>query len=769
LHFVVQAGPVLFSDIKRFGPNKTACRRPTSPAQGSPGEQVLRENIMKKACVVLMALAILLPGRIRAQSEYHQHVAFDNSLTDKSYYYSQGSFVTPSELELVDGKFPVEDTRCTSPPNCLRLKWRSLSGGDWQISLNLAKFYRNVDFSGSELSFWAYSDKELPSDSSPRVYLNDVSGRGTPSILLTGPLTKLPAQKWVRIRLPFDSFRGLYKSTAEESFNARRLAKITIVQGLDDGEVHTLYIDDVKVADATTDDQQAPAKPSGLSAIGYDRHIDLTWKRNKGAGPLYYKIYRSLNGNTYEPIGIQKGHLTRFEDFLGESGKTVFYKISAVDMNYNESALSSETKAATRAMTDEELLTMVQEACFRYYWEAAHPVAGMAIEILPGDENLVALGSSGFGIMALVVGAERGFITREQCAERMLKIVRFLAKADRFHGVWPHFLDGRTGKVIPYFGRYDDGGDLVETAFLMQGLLVARQYFNRDTKAESEIRDTITGFWKSVEWDWYRKEPSSDFLFWHWSPDHGFHIGHPLVGWNETMIVYLLAIASPTHAVPASMYHTGWAGQSTIAVRYRRDWSRTTQGDHYLNGNTYYGIKLDVGEGTGSNLFFTHYSFLGFDPRNKRDRYTNYFKNNRNLALINQAYAIANPRKRKGFGDNSWGFSAGINAGGGPTPASDNGTITCTAALSSFPYTPEESMKALKHFYRDLGGKLWGIYGFSDGFNATENWFEDVNMGLNQAPIVVMIENYRSGLVWKLFMSNPEIEPALKAIGFEKD
>jgi hypothetical protein len=372
--------------------------------------------------------------------------------------------------------------------------------------------------------------------------------------------------------------------------------------------------------------------------------------------------------------------------------------------------------------------------------------------------------------MALLVGVERGFITREQGVERLLKITRFLAKADRFHGAFPHFLDGRTGKTIARFGNYDDGGDLVETSFLIQGLLSARQYFNRDTPDEREIQKTITSLWRSVEWDWYRQTSDSNILYWHWSPDHGFYLNHPLIGWNETMIVYLLAIASPTHPIPASMYYSGWAGQSERAVQYRRWWSRTKQGDHYTNGNTYYGIKLDVGEGNGSDLFFTHYSFLGFDPRDKKDPYTNYFKNNRNIALISHAYAIANPGKYAGYGDNSWGRSAGINASGGRVePRDDNGTITCTAALSSFPYTPVESMKALKHFYRDLGGQLWGSYGFRDGFNLSEDWFEDVYMGLNQAPIVVMIENSRDGLVWKQFMSNPEIKPALDRIGFHSD
>lgn len=719
---------------------------------------------------VLFALTIIVPGVCRAQSSYEHHVAFDNSLTDRSHYYSQGSVVSPSELELAEEKFPVEVARFVSPPNSLRLKWRSMSGGDWQLSLNLRRRHASVDYAGDTLSFWCYSDSEIAADQSPLINLRDDNGTGTPSIRLIGTLEKIPARTWIRVRLPFKLFVPVPRWTRDAQFDPRKLNTITFVQGLDDRQPHTLYIDEIQVGDATPDDAKPPAAPIGLVAKAYDRHVDLTWQRNDAPDLQHYKIYRSFDGQTYIPIGIQKNYLNRYVDFLGSSGRTAHYKISAVDEHYHESPLSSAISATTRQMTDDELLTMVQEACFRYYWEAAHPAAGMALEILPGDQNLVALGASGFGIMALVVGVERGFITRAEGVERLLKITRFLAKADRFHGVWPHFLDGRTGKVIPYFGKYDDGGDLVETAFLIQGLLAARQYFDRPTEAERGIRDTITELWRAVEWDWYRKDREGDFLYWHWSPNHGFYINHPLIGWNETMIIYLLAIASPTHPVPASMYHTGWAGQSEAAVKYRRGWGRTKEGDHYVNGNSYYGIKLDVGVGNGSELFFTHFSFMGFDPRHKKDRYTNYFRNNRHIALISHAYSVENPRKFIGYGDNAWGRSAGINAGGGRAyPRDDNGTINSMASLASFPYTPEESMKALKHFYRDLGGKLWGIYGFRDGFNLTENWFEDVYMGLNQAPIVVMIENHRTGLVWKHFMSNPEIEPALKAIGFEKD
>jgi hypothetical protein len=703
-----------------------------------------------------------------AQS-YDHHVVFDNSLPSGSLYASRTQVVAPSQLDVIDGKIPVDDSHFISPPNALRLKWQSAQGGEWGAGLEVHNNYGRIDFDGDSLVYWIYSEDELTPGSSPRVSLRDSNGQGAPDQLLIGDLKVLPAKKWVHVAISFRAFSSPTKDTSDREFDPRKLNGIYIFQGLDDNKPHTVYIDEISVETAAAP-TKAPVTPTGLAARGYDRHVELSWRRETGPGLRYYKIYRSLDGKDFQPVGIQKDHLNRYEDFLGASGKTAHYKISTVGKNYQESPLSSEVSSSTREMTDDELLTMVQEGCFHYYWDGAHPNAGMAIEITPGDENLIALGSSGFGIMAITVSVDRGFITREQGIERMQKITKFLEKADRFHGVWPHFLDGRTGKVNPYFGKYDDGGDLVETAFLVQGLLTARQYFNRETPQERELRDRITRMWREVEWDWYRQKPDSDFLYWHWSPDYGFHINHPLVGWNETMIIYLLAVASPTHPVPPSMYYTGWAGQSDRAVEYRRAWSRTTDGDHYANGHSYYGYKVDVGEGSGAELFFTQFSFFAFDPRDKHDKYTNYFKNNRNIALAAHAYAMDNPLKFKGYGDNAWGRSAGVNvAGGRSLPRDDNGTLNIMASLGCFPYTPEESMKALKHFYRDLGDKLWGIYGFRDGYNESENWYQDVYMALNQAPIVVMIENQRTGLVWNTFMKNPEIQPMMDEIGFVKE
>ena len=482
-----------------------------------------------------------------------------------------------------------------------------------------------------------------------------------------------------------------------------------------------------------------------------------------------FVIYRSLDGKNFEPIGIQLPGTNRYSDFLGKSGVTAAYKVAASDQQYHLSPLSTAASASTREFNDGELLTMLQEACFHYYWEGADPSSGMPRENIPGDDRIVATGASGFGIATLVVGVDRGFITREQGVERLTKIVGFLEHAQRYHGAWSHYMNGGTGQTMPVFGMFDNGGDLVETSFLMEGLLVARQYFHGTSAAEQDLYRRISKLWETVEWDWYRTDPKSDFIYWHWSPEWAQQIHHPLIGFNEVMITYLLAMSSPTHGVPVDMYYSGWASQSQVAIGYRGGWSGANNGDHYGNGHTYYGIKLDVGVGTGGPLFFTHYSYIGFDPHSLHDRYTSsYFENNRNIALINRAYSIANPKHFQGYGPNAWGLTASDGPEGyvphAPDDNDDRGTLTLTGALASFPYTPDASMAAFKHYYRDLGGQLWDIYGPRDAFDPGRNWISPIYMGLNQAPITVMVENYRTGLVWKNFMSNPEITEMLRKL-----
>jgi hypothetical protein len=723
--------------------------------------------------VIATLLFLISAPQGAAQTSYYRHIFFDNGPRTSTYYYSSGKAVEPSTLEVLDKKLPLDSGVFFTPPNSLRISWRSNAGGSWAAQIKVLEFRdREILFEGDTLSFWLYSEEAIAASAVPGLRLHDTN-RGFSEVIRVGEFSgNIPAKKWTRVRIPFARIRG----GSVTSFDAHRLGSMIFEQGAADSAPHTLFVDEVRIetasksaADAKSDE---PA-PTNLQARGYERHVDLTWdipqahlEDNPALGRFI--IYRSFDGSNFQPIGMQTPGVYRYTDFLGRVGQKTYYQVVASDENYRESAPSGFASAATRSMTDDELLAMLQEACFRYYWEGAHPDSGMIRENLPGDDRIVATGASGFGIMALVVGVERGFITREQGVERLDRITTFLEKAPRYHGAWSHFMDGRTGQSLPVFDVIDNGGDLVETAFLIEGLLTARQYFNRSTPQETAIAKRITHLWETVEWDWYRKSPDGDALYWHWTPEWSWYINHRLTGFNETMIVYLLAIASPTHGVAPELYYTGWAGQSEAATHYRKGWSGSSQGEHYANGNTYYGIKLDVGVGSGGPLFFAHYSYLGFDPHSLTDLYTNYFRNNRNLALINRAYAIDNPGKHKTYGVDAWGITASDGPRGyvpeAPNPQDDRGTLAPTGALASFPYTPEASMAAFKHFYRDLGSRLWGIYGPIDACNLDDDWWSPIYMGLNQAPITVMVENYRSGLVWKLFHSNPEIQTMLKKL-----
>ncbi|WP_423736444.1 glucoamylase family protein [Chitinophaga caseinilytica] len=405
-------------------------------------------------------------------------------------------------------------------------------------------------------------------------------------------------------------------------------------------------------------------------------------------------------------------------------------------------------KIPRQQLGDTALVTLVQQRTFNYFWKFAHPVSGLAPERTTTPDT-VTIGGSGFGVMAILVGIERKFITRDEGLDRMLKIVNFLLKADHYHGIWPHWMHGATGKTVP-FSRRDDGGDLVESAFMWQGLLCVRQYFDRDVPKERELRDKIGWMWSEAEWSWYT-QGGQDVLYWHWSPNQGWAMNHAVRGYNECLIAYVLAASSPTYPVSPRVYHQGWAVNN-----------------HFLNGRQFYGITLPLGFPYGGPLFFAHYSFLGLDPRGLKDQYADYWEQNKAHTLINRQYCIDNPKQFKGYGPDCWGLTASDNHEfyNAHSPTNDLGVITPTAALSSFPYTPEYSMQAMRYFYDKLGDRLWGEYGFYDAFNETVNWFDYQYLAIDQGPIVVMIENYRSGLLWRLFMSCPEVKTGLRRLGF---
>lgn len=486
----------------------------------------------------------------------------------------------------------------------------------------------------------------------------------------------------------------------------------------------------------------AEVKPSSVDAA-----VQLREKNNSAAVAFNASLENSGRTIVIQPAGSLKS-FTEYtvavtKALQSESGAM----LGTAAMITLITGLDSSDKFARIAA--EELLTLVQRQTFKYFWDFAHPVSGMARE-RNSSGDVVTSGGTGFGVMAIVAAVHRGFISRAEAVAHLNKMVDFLLNsADRFHGAFPHWLNGATGETVP-FSEKDDGADLVETSFLIQGLLTARQYFDGAGAEEMQFREGVNQIWNDVEWNWFTN--NENILFWHWSPNFDWQMNHRIRGWNECLVTYVLAASSPDHAISKEVYDLGWASAGGIA-----------------NNNTYYGRTLPLGPPQGGPLFFAHYSFLGIDPRGLTDVYADYWEQNTNHTLINYSYCVSNPKDYFGYSEDVWGLTASDNRTGysAHSPTNDLGVITPTAALSSFPYTPERSMRALEFFYYKLGDRIWKEFGFTDAFNLSEKWFAGSFLAIDQGPIIVMIENYRSGLLWEQFMSCPEIKTGMLGLGFQ--
>lgn len=439
-----------------------------------------------------------------------------------------------------------------------------------------------------------------------------------------------------------------------------------------------------------------------------------------------------------------------------------FLSCGSKEQNQNE---EDNTKPSTEKLTDEQLLDSVQKQTFKYFWDYAEPNSGLARERYhpdgnypENDSNIVTTGGSGFGLMALVAGIDRGYVSKEEGVKRLDKIADFLAKADRFHGAWSHWIDGNTGKVKP-FGTKDNGGDLVETSFLVSGFITVREYLKTGNEKEKAVAAKYDALWKGVDWQWYTN--NKNVLYWHWSPSYAWEMNFPLEGYNECLITYILAASSPTHTIDAKAYHEGWARSGGI-----------------VSSKTKYNLPLILkhngAEEFGGPLFWAHYSYVGLDPNQLSDKYANYWDLNVNQTKINYQYCVENPKKIAGYGPEYWGLTAsysrnpdgsiGYNA---HMPSNDQGVISPTAAISSIVYTPKESITFIRNLYENHKEETWGNAGFYDALSLGNKWVAKRYLAIDQGPEVVMIENYRSGLLWKLFMNAPEVKQGLKKLEFK--
>ena len=712
---------------------------------------------------------LALAGSSEADSGYsgpkgHDYVIFDSYPLTGAYLYSKTESTGNSWVDNLSGKLPIRSEPAYTPGSSIELTFVSSPGGSWKARL-IRHLLRGLDDwdngvfiqtkptpykTPSFLQFRLLAANTKPSEM-PKVALFLKGDKSISSIDIGRFLSPPDNNSWMLARIPLTEFKDSPITASEQ------VQGIVFEQGSADGVEHKLFIDQVELRAALEPKFSKDVKPTLIEAKGYERHVDLKWDKITDEGVIGTIIERSTDGVNFIPVGYKPRNMSRFADFVGERFGNYKYRICFLANDGSRSNYSAVQSGTTRAFNDNELLDMVQEACARYYWDGGEEFSGMTLESIPGDPHMIATGASGFGIMSLVVAADRSFIPRKDVAQRIQKILTFLEKEDRFHGAMAHYYNGKTAHPILFFGPDDNGGDLVETSFLMQGLLTARQFFDGDSSEEKNIRERITKLWQDVEWNWYRSPADSPYLVWHWSPTVDYKINHKLIGWNESMITYLLAIASPGHPVPPELYYSGWASQEKSAQEYRGN----AAGKMYSNGETFYGQKLDVGGFTGGPIFFIHYNFMGMDPHGLKDKYTEYFDNSKSIARINLRYCQANPAHHHGYGDDGWGLSASDGPFGynpdEPRADGDKGKLTPTGALASMPYLPPEAMAALKNYYRNQGSFLWGEYGFRDAYSLDEHWVNDLYMGLNQGPMVVMIENYRTGRPWKLFGSNPEI------------
>jgi hypothetical protein len=497
--------------------------------------------------------------------------------------------------------------------------------------------------------------------------------------------------------------------------------------------------------------------------------VDLSWAP-QGEGTRY-EIRRAPSAQgPWSTLQNPTPEFRRFSDFIGKPGERYFYQVRAMKAGKSNAVplvdWSEPMEATTLPYDRDKLMNDEQEAAVRFYVDEALPASGLSPEGRPGwGPTITAIGASGMGIENIIVGVERGFIPRQEGLDLILRQLRFLdTKAEKQKGAFGHWMDDGSGEIKPFMNP-GTSVDLVETAFLIEGVIIAREYFKGDTPEEKELREIANRLSANVEWDKFmaraEKDPSNPkktnwvhetnapVMIWHWHPVDGFS-DVPVKGFNEALMCYLLGIGSETHPINPQSYYEGWMDPQRGLGKARED----------------FGIKHSLGYGVGWPLFFAHYTFIGYDPKQVSYDGKSYFDHFVDACRIQQLYAKSRAGEFKGF-DTLWGQAASLYPKGyrpnEPGPR-DDGTIASTAALSSMPYLPEAVIPCMESMYLNYGDRLWGPYGFYNAINPTQNWVGQKYIGIELGPIAPMIENYRSGLFWKLFMQSPEARRAAKKI-----
>lgn len=670
---------------------------------------------------------------------YDQGIVNKSSLGESSF-----EFTHPPGLPQYNDKMPCSTTAYKGSTS-LKFNYTSAENGNWRVTIYRSD-WSTADISGLDsLSFFIFSENEFPASALPLLGFRAVNKNGSGDVnsqlfSLENYNENIPAGEWKKVKFPLSV---LFNDTESSDLDLTLVKGIIFNQSESNGTSRLILIDEISAFKSLT---EIPVVEN-LSATGYDSHAELNW--DFPIEDLAYHIYASFDGGANFELRVETSE-NYYLDFIPEQARNseVYYRVvSTFQGNESETA---ETSAQIRDFTDDELMDMVQRYTFRYFWEGAHQSTGMALERSNGNGRTAASGATGMGLMAMIAAHEREYKPQEEIKDRVLKILEFLENCERHHGAWSHWYNADTYQTQP-FSADDDGGDIVETSFVAQGLIALKNYFTGTDSKSVQIRETADELWKEIDWDWYRN--GQNVLFWHWSPNINFQKNMKVTGWNECLVTYVMAASSPTHGIDKVVYDQGWARNGAM-----------------VNPRTFYGHEIRLAADWGGPLFFIHYTHLGINPHGLSDKYADYWQEHVNTAKIHHAYAIANPKGHANYSDKNWGLTASDDPYGytAHQPMSnDNGTISPTAALASMPYTPEESMKALNYFYRERGKDLFGKYGLYDAFNDNLDWVQKSYIGIDQGPIVVMIENHRTGLLWNSVMKDADVQAGLDKLGFE--
>jgi len=704
-----------------------------------------------KRGILLIVLLILLQVAGKTQeiwmfSEGTDQNFYDQGIVDVANLgASLFEHTSPPGYPQYNDKVPCSTTAFKGSTS-LKFNYTSAPDGNWKATI-FRSGWTTADVSGMDsVSLYAYSASEVPSSALPMIGLRTMNKAGSSEVSsvmykLSDYNGSIPAGTWTQIKFPVSI---IMNDSGNSDLDFTAVKAVIFSQSETNNTSRTILIDEITAYKSLL---VIPAV-SNLTGSGYDSHAELRW--TPPMANLSYRIYASFDGgSTYELSGETTDSI--YLDFVPASGKNSTVQYRVVTLAQNRESEPVTTSATLRDYTDEELIDMVQRYAFRYFWEGAHQASGMALERTDGGSTTAASGATGMGLMAMIVAHEREYRPREEVKDRILKILSFLETCDRYHGAWSHWYNADTKQTQP-FTADDDGGDLVETSFVAQGLVALKHYFSGTDTKSTQIREKAELLWKAVDWNWYRQY-GQNVLYWHWSPEYLFMKNMKISGWNEALITYVMAASSTDYGIPKEVYTQGWARNGAMVSK-----------------RTYYTYEINLSPNFGGPLFWVHYSHLGLNPHGLTDQYADYWQEHVNTAKIHVAYAVENKYGFKNYSDKCWGLTASDDPYGYTAhqpESNDNGTISPTAALASMPYTPQESLRALKYFYRERGQEIFGPYGPYDAFNDELSWVKKAYIGIDQGPIVVMIENHRTGLLWNSFMVDADVRAGLTKLGFQ--